>query len=54
MFGDGRHSEVLCTLPLFGSLNTGYTVHFVRPNRLTPTSYSPIPLFAMCIMMKEM
>jgi len=23
------------------SPNTGYTAHFVRPNRLTPTSYSP-------------
>jgi tetratricopeptide (TPR) repeat protein len=26
------------------SPNTGYTVRFAHPNRLTPTSYSPIPL----------
>ncbi len=26
------------------SLNMDYTAHSVRPNRLTPTSYSPIPL----------
>jgi uncharacterized protein (TIGR00290 family) len=24
--------------------NTDYTAHFIRPNRLMPTSYSPIPL----------
>ncbi len=24
--------------------NTGYTAHFVRSNRLSPTSHSPIPL----------
>ncbi|HOM04647.1 MAG TPA: hypothetical protein PLU67_04030 [Candidatus Kapabacteria bacterium] len=28
-------------LTSFGAHNTGYTAHFVRPNRLTPTSYSP-------------
>lgn len=27
------------------SYNTGYTAHSVRPNRLTPTSYSPKPLY---------
>jgi len=26
--------------------NTDYTAHFIRPNRLTPTSYSPKPLAA--------
>jgi len=25
----------------FVAYNTGYTAHSVRPNRLTPTSYSP-------------
>jgi len=30
---------------LTGAYNMGYTARFVRPNRLTPTSYSPIPLY---------
>lgn len=29
---------------LAGAYNTGYTAHYIRLNRLTPTSYSPIPL----------
>ena len=32
---------------LTGAYNTGYMAHFVRPNRLSPTSYSPILLSEM-------
>lgn len=31
---------------LTGAYNTGYTVRFAHPNRLSPTSYSPKPLYA--------
>jgi hypothetical protein len=31
-------------MTLSGAYNTGYTVRFAHPNRLTPTSYSPKPL----------
>lgn len=35
------YDSFACVAP---SPNTGYTAHFVRQNRLTPTSYSPRPL----------
>ena len=31
------------------SPNTGYTAHFVRPNWLSPTSYSPRTLSAIVL-----
>jgi hypothetical protein len=41
----GGLSALLRKAPtLSGAYNTGYTAHFVRQNRLTPTSFSPIPL----------
>jgi len=36
------YDSFACVAP---SLNTGYTAHFVRQNRLTSTSYSPRPLY---------
>ena len=36
-----RFVASLLALTPFGSYNMGYTAHFVRSNRLTPTSYSP-------------
>lgn len=38
-----RFVALLLALTSFGSYNMGYTAHSVRPNRLTPTSYSPKP-----------
>ena len=32
---------VVGNLEMRPAYNTGYTAHFVRPNRLSPTSYSP-------------
>lgn len=43
-FGGVRNSAVASQPCSNESHNTGYTAHFVRPNRLSPTSYSPIPL----------
>jgi len=40
-------SALLRKVPtLKGAYNTGYTAHLVRQNRLTPTSYSLKPLYA--------
>jgi hypothetical protein len=43
-FGAERFVASLLASPSARSYNTCYTVHFIRPNRLTPTSYSPKPL----------
>lgn len=36
-----RFGAPLLALTLLSLYNTGYTAHFDRPNRITPTSYSP-------------
>jgi len=33
-YSDGGHSAVLCTLPLTGSLNSGYAVRYHSPKPL--------------------
>jgi len=46
-FGADRFVASLLALTSFGSYNTGYTAHFIRPNlSYGQTSYSLKPLYA--------
>ena len=47
------HSKFLSEILPLGSSNTGYTAHFVRPNRLSPASHSREPLYEIPNLLKK-